>query len=615
MNEGSLMQILYWREPLWLLLCVAGPLLLFLLRVAGQRRLDCYADAHLQPWVSWPADIYRRKIHFLRYASYLASWILMCIALAGPRTVAEIPPGTDLPKLDIMIVVDASRSMRTRDVEPDRLNRAAVEIAELMQRARASRLGIVLYTSTPHLLVPFTRDHEAAAYYLQQFTRIPMPTYGSRPLEALQLARKEIERDPTNTDSVILWITDGDREGLDRKYLDDLNNFVTGMASSTPLYILGIGSAEGDAVPVDEGWLDVDGRPVISRTDEQWLTDMATAGSGQFSIVQADDADWQRLYDRGMLDSTRSTVETKDEDMVIWNELYQWALLPALLLLLLSLYPIHPANTGKTLSVLLLFLVMQSDSVIATAHADDTFDSAMQASTSYTSEKYEIAARYFESVPSFKGRIGSGNSYYRLQQYKKAASHYRQAVMAAGDDYQRGTAIYNLANTAFMTGDYEAATDLYRDALLYRPSHEKSRQNLALSESLQKEIKKQMEQELARRMGRGAASRRAAEGIDINEDGSLSLDSDEDSKLISTIPKKQLDAWVARGLDNARLVASTTDNVVDQSRWMQEKTRARIRMRELQEQQARLWKRLFEMEDGYPAPLEEPRQLPGVAPW
>ena len=42
---------------------------------------------------------------------------------------------------------------------------------------------------------------------------------------------------------------------------------------------------------------------------------------------------------------------------------------------------------------------------------------------------------------------------------------------------------------------------------------------------------------------------------------------------------------------------------------------ARLRMKALEHQQSNLWKRLFEMEEGFPAPLDQPRDIPGTAPW
>ncbi len=52
-----------------------------------------------------------------------------------------------------------------------------------------------------------------------------------------------------------------------------------------------------------------------------------------------------------------------------------------------------------------------------------------------------------------------------------------------------------------------------------------------------------------------------------------------------------------------------------QSQWNQDIASARLRMRELEDRQALLWKRLFEMEEGFPAPLEEAEIVPGILPW
>ena len=42
---------------------------------------------------------------------------------------------------------------------------------------------------------------------------------------------------------------------------------------------------------------------------------------------------------------------------------------------------------------------------------------------------------------------------------------------------------------------------------------------------------------------------------------------------------------------------------------------ARIALQQLDDDPATLWKRLFEVEEGYPAPQTQPNELPGVLPW
>ena len=70
-------------------------------------------------------------------------------------------------------------------------------------------------------------------------------------------------------------------------------------------------------------------------------------------------------------------------------------------------------------------------------------------------------------------------------------------------------------------------------------------------------------------------------------------------------------------MQNVRLASTTTGAEIkaQQDRLTQDINTARIRMRELEDRQVLLWKRLFEMEEGFPAPLEEAKILKGVAPW
>ena len=75
---------------------------------------------------------------------------------------------------------------------------------------------------------------------------------------------------------------------------------------------------------------------------------------------------------------------------------------------------------------------------------------------------------------------------------------------------------------------------------------------------------------------------------------------------------------VTRGLQYAQRTGQVEIMDNGQLKWPQHAPSAviaRSQMMMIEDRPAQLWKRLFEMEEGFPAPLEEPRNLPGVLPW
>jgi Ca-activated chloride channel family protein len=622
------LESVYWREPLWLLLALQPFILLGMRRLSNKRKHANYAEPQLQAWTSWRVIEQPLSWLYSRNTLYIAGWLLFAIAMAGPRLLLERPATLETPDMNIMIVVDVSRSMQTRDIEPSRLQRVQIEINELLQSADNARIGIILYTSRAHVLLPFTHDFNAVKYYLRLIDSIALPTYGSQANDALELARKEIEAASFDTKSAVLWITDGD---IPNNKEDSLQAFQTTIndlnKASIPLYILGIGSPEGDAIPDDEsGWLQHDGRPVISRMNETLLEDIAKSAQGRFIIAQNDDSDWQFLYQQGMAAGFATAGDNINNDESVWQELYPWFLLPAIMLLFVCLMPyrLQPVGSPKILIPMCLLIVtglMQTDEASA---ANKSTDPATMAYQSFIDEKFIQAADFYRQIAGYNGRLGEGNSYYRLSEYTQAIKQFNQAVILANNDQQRGKAIYNLANANFMSGDYALASVLYRDSLLYRPAHEASMANLNISLSLQKLIDDQIQQGMANRMGTGPRSARAQQGLDINNRGSMAFDNEEERKNadipLPDIPPQELAKLLARGLAHVRLAqngSSSTDGITgnNQSRWHQDTAAARLRMRELEDLQALLWKRVFEMEEGFAAPLEEAENVPGNLPW
>ncbi|MEA1888575.1 MAG: VWA domain-containing protein [Pseudomonadota bacterium] len=631
MISTAWMESVYWREPLWLLLVLQPFLLLAIRRLSNKRKLSRYADPDLQVWTRWQDPGKPSSWIFSRHTLYLASWLLLAISMAGPRLLLEQPASADTPDMNIMIVVDVSRSMRARDTEQGRLQRAKIEINELIQSAANSRIGIILYTSRAHLLLPFTHDFNALQYYINFIDSIPLPTYGSEASGALTLAREEIKAASFESTSAVLWLTDGDISSNKNDSLLQVRAAINDLKkASIPLYILGVGSPEGDAIPDDEsGWLQHEGRPVISRMDETLLADLASAGQGRFIIAQNDDSDWQYLYRQGMAAGSDTVGDKISNDETIWQELYPWFLFPAIIMLFICLMPYHlfTVSSPKVLVPICLLIhacLLHTDEASAESSASDhSAELANTAYQSYDAEQFNQAADLYRQISGFHGRLGEGNSYYRLADYPQAITQFNRAVMLANNDLQRGSAIYNLANATFMTGDYALAAVLYRDSLLYRPSHEASMANLNISLSLQQLIEDQIQQGLAGRMGTGPRTARAEQGLDINNQGAMAFDNEEERKnaelLLPDIPPQELSKLLARGLAHVRLAqdgSSPSGLTADrQSQWHQEIAAARLRMRELEDLQALLWKRLFEMEEGFPAPLEEAEIVPGILPW
>jgi Ca-activated chloride channel family protein len=571
------MTALHWREPLWLLLALLPlvPLLWRRLRGGGE-----YAAPHLLPWVALPAG--RRPLG--RNAAWLAGWLLLAVAVAGPRLPldggeAAVSGGT------VIAVVDLSRSMAAADVLPDRRRRAALELHALLEQARGSRIGVIVYAGRPHLYVPPTADQQALRFYLESLDRLVLPTHGSNLAPALALARTTLAGAPG---AVVLFGDGVDDDGAEAA--------VRALAAAgARLHVLGVGTPEGEAIPLPGGgWLEeADGRPLIARLDEPRLAALARLGHGSYRRIAPGATDWSALV--AGLPAAAPGPEAA------WRELYPWALLPAVLLLFFALMP---SGFGHAALGLLLLPALLPPPVQAAG--------MNEAYRAYQAGDYAAAAALYADLPGATGRLGEGASHYQAGDYPAAARAYSAAVLAARDDGTRADALFNLGAALYRQGDYAGAVQVYGDVLRYRPDDAAARHNQALSEALWQAVQTHLGTASAARPGRGPRSGRVVPGMSLGEDVRLSLAEDDAAALLPALPMNAA-ALVERGLEHVTLAAAGEGAAG--SAWQQDLALARLRMLALEDDPALLWQRLFEAEEGFPAPLSEPRELPGVAPW
>jgi len=604
MNLAEIIGPLHWREPWWLLLALQPLALWWLGQWRRRARLDRYAERALQPWVVYRRPRTASAMLFSRASAYGLAWLCLAIGAAGPRVALEVPGQARAAGDTILAVIDLSASMAATDVAPSRLRRARLELLELLGRARGARVGLIVYAGRPHLYVPPTDDLAAVRFYLGALDRIRLPTRGSDAAGAMHFTRNALDGARQ-----VFWLTDGDLGAADPARRTGLLEAARELrAAGATLSVLGMGTVEGAAIRAGDGnWLSAGGQVVVSRMDEAVLRAVADAGGGRYVAARPDDSDWAALYDSG------PRVALRDESLVVWRELYPWLLLPGLVLLFLALLP---CRWPRGATALLACLALAPGLFPGAARAAD----AGAAWNAQARADYATAAALYAGVGGYAGRLGEGVSRYRLGAYEDAVRQFSEAILAADSDEQRAVALHNLGNAVFQLGDYAAAVEAFGDALRYRPGHSPTEHNLEFSALLQARVERRLRaDEAAARAGSGPRTGRAAEGTAVGDRTGLTLDQAANGRprvpeLAPDAEQARIEQLVRAGIARLR-VAASGQSTGGGSAWRQDLQGARQRLLQIEDDRARLWNRVFEIEEGFDASPPDPLPLPGIAPW
>lgn len=162
----------------------------------------------------------------------LLFWIVAIVALAGPSWRNQPSPFAE-DQAVLMIALEASPSMGTRDVPPSRQERAAQKIADLLEERQGARQGLIAYAGSAHLVMPPTRDSSVMLEMLPDLSADLMPAPGEDASKALALATAQLER--ADAAGAILFVADGFRDS-DLAALAEHRR-----ATGVPVHVLAIG--------------------------------------------------------------------------------------------------------------------------------------------------------------------------------------------------------------------------------------------------------------------------------------------------------------------------------------------------------------------------------------
>ena len=258
------------------------------------------------------------------------------VALARPQfgRGTKIVPATNI---DVIVVLDYSKSMYARDIAPSRIARAKAEVARLIQDLPGARFGAVAFAGEP-MSFPLTSDGAAIAQFFRQLNPNDMPVGGTATARALERGREIFARDPKAKDHVRIMVLVTDGEDLEGDPVTVAENC---KQEGTRIDVVQIGGRAPEVVPEmsADGRIagvrrDDDGKPLttqLSAEGEAQLARVAQVTGG--TIVRAEHGDTgidqiARALKKMMREELSEKVET------VYAEEYAWPLGLAVLLLL-----------------------------------------------------------------------------------------------------------------------------------------------------------------------------------------------------------------------------------------------------------------------------------------
>ena len=415
-----------------------------------------------------------QEADLVRRACLWGALLLTTVAFARPQW-GEVAENIQKVGLDVVVLLDTSRSMGVQDSPPTRLERAKLEVRSLLAATEGNRTGLVAFAGVPVVLSPLTEDSAAVGMLLDISDPDLIPALGTDIGKGVADAARLFPQ-PHDRDQVILLITDGEDQGKDA-----LAAARTAARLGIRIFAVGVGTDGGGPVPGPDGRPMSDpatGNPAVSRLDEKLLAQMASITDGRYwKLAGAGSVVPQVVEEMGRLKrkeyATRSQAMRQDQ--------YALFLGPALALLAVALLipdrrrlAALPKGKGPAIAAAFALALLALRPVATPAQSVSQL--AESASAAYASGHTDTALLLYQralqqtSSPDLKPLLhfNVGTCMLALDRAAEARDELTLALPGAAP-LVKERALYNLAQSYQASGDRSRALQSLRTLLVDSP--------------------------------------------------------------------------------------------------------------------------------------------------
>ncbi len=311
----------------WLVaLCLAAAVFA---AVARRRALSRFATANLLRNVAPQRRPMRRNLGTALAIVALGLMVVALVDVRWGRVWREVPQ----KGIEVMFVLDVSRSMLADDAAPNRLERAKQQIKDTIDEMAGDRVGLIVFAGDAKQQIPLTTHYDDFKQSLDDVGPQNVRRGGSRLGDAIETASRSFLT-KSNAHKALVIFTDG--EDQESKPVDAAKRaYETGVR----VFTVGLGDvAQGSRIPVGgenrKQYLTHDGQPVWSKQNGDILRQIATTTDGAYIPAGTKQVNMSDVYHNYIAKVEQTKFETARVNQ--YEARYQWFLLPALILLLIE---------------------------------------------------------------------------------------------------------------------------------------------------------------------------------------------------------------------------------------------------------------------------------------
>lgn len=433
--------------------------------------LKNFVDKHLIKHLIQGSET--KKKSWLRSVVIFLITLMFALALANPRWDFQDVEAFK-PSVNVMFLIDVSKSMKAKDEKPNRLERAKQEIGDIIKNSSAVNFGLMVFANQAHIVSPVTDDKNAILYFLPSISTDLVSVQGSDVIAGLTSADTMLATVKSEINYIIV-MSDGGFENAEK-----LKNF-TNKIKNAKIISFGFGTEEGSPIPDSAGkFINQDGKIVISKLEK----DNLIALSGLDNYIQASFLSDDTNKIENIISSQISAKLEKTKLVKIWHNRFY---IPLVIIILL-LIPFF--RKGVIFPVIILLLLPNHSTAQDSAiNADENIkviapNLLERIETSIFKNKDQRAEDYFNqrdyknAVNNFSAAYNKGVSLYRSGDMQNAEKYF------ALDAENNTEARYNLANTQLKQMKIDEAIKNYEQALKKNPNHENAKANLEIAKRL-----------------------------------------------------------------------------------------------------------------------------------